>query len=193
MDWLKDLLKDYVEEGKVDEVVDKFNKENPKHFMPKNAFNEKSEELRLAKEQIEENKKLLDDLNKKASTVEDYEKNLNDYKQKYEQLEQDSNKRISEISKKTDLKLKLSEFFIEDSVDLILGKVNLENVKVGEDSKIQNFDEVLNNLKQTYPRLAKETVSSSATSTTTNEETKPDTSNMSDEEYYKQEGMKPLW
>jgi len=193
MDWLKELLKDYVEEGKVDEVVDKFNKENPKHFMPKQTFNEKSEELRLAKEQIEENKKLLEAATQKASTIEDYEKNLNEFKQKYEQLEQDSNKRISEISKKTDLKIKLSEFFIEDSVGLILDKVNLDEVKVGENNKIENFDIVLEGLKKNYPRLAKETTSSSATSETKEEETQRDTSNMNDEEYYKQQGVKPLW
>ena len=147
MEWLKELLKDSIDSEKLDSVVESINKEFPKHAVPKKEFNEKLEEVKLAKAQIDENKKLLDDLSKKASTVEEYEKNLNEYKAKYEQLETDSKTKISEIQKRTQFKELLVENKLhKDAIDLIVNTQNLEELTL-DNGKITNSQNILAKLK----------------------------------------------
>lgn len=193
MDWLKELLKDVLEADKIDAVVESFKKEFPKHAVPKKDFNEKIDELKLAKAQIDENKAMLDDLTKKAVTVEEYEKNLKEYKTKYEQLEKDSQTKIDSIKKKTGLQLKLNDYFVDDAVPLMLDKINLDEILLGQDGDILEFDKHVAKLKDQYPKLAKEFKTDSTNKAETKETKDIDTTSMSDEEYYKTQGVKPLW
>ncbi|MDD3840923.1 MAG: hypothetical protein PHP06_10255 [Clostridia bacterium] len=55
MDWLKELLKKVgIEEGKLDGVIADINKELPKHFIPKDKYNEVAEAKKKLEKDIQE-------------------------------------------------------------------------------------------------------------------------------------------
>ena len=192
MDWLKDLLQGMMEDEKIETVVENFKKEFPKHAVPKKEFNEKLEELKTAKAQIEDNKVLIEDMTKKAETVEEYEKNLTEYKTKFEQLEKESQIKIDSIKKKTGMQLKLNDYFVEDAVPLLIDKLDMESIILGQDGDILEADKHIEKLKSQFPKLAKEAITQSEETKPKETQTEP-TEGMSDDEFYKAKGVKPLW
>lgn len=52
MEWIKELLKDVVEEDKLEGLVTKINTEAPKYIVPKNKYNELSEEKKNLEAEI---------------------------------------------------------------------------------------------------------------------------------------------
>ena len=148
MEWLKDLLKDSVTEDKIDEVVEKYKKESPKHVMPKAVFNEKSEELKTIKAQLDEQKKLVEDLGKKADSVEEYETKLNEWQERYKQLENETEQKVSQITKRSVYKELLLESNVhKDALDLLLETAKLDEVEV-VDGKIKDSDKIVQVLKE---------------------------------------------
>jgi hypothetical protein len=162
MNWLKDLLKDYMtDEAQVNEFVEKFNKENPKHFMPKEKYNEVSEELKIKKTQLDENTKLIDGLKQKASSVEEYEKRLSDMQTQYEQLEQKSQADVATITKRTQLKeLLIDNKMHKDAIDLFINSTDLGKLEMVE-GKIKDSDAFVATVKQERAGLFLETVQTS--------------------------------
>lgn len=153
MKWLEELLKEYVEVEKIGEIVEKFNKENPKYFMPKDKFNEVNDELKITKTQLEENKNLMDDLSKKANSLEEYEQKLSDWQQKYNQLEEGSQKEISQITKRNQLKdILLENDFHKDGVKLIIKTADYDSINL-EDGKIKDVESLLSKFKEEYSGL----------------------------------------
>ena len=148
MEWLKELLKDSVAEEKIVEVVEKFKQESPKYVIPKAVFNEKSEELKTIKSQLEEQKKLADELGQKANNVDEYEQKLAEWKTKYDQLEVDTSKKVSEITKRSVYKDLLLESNVhKDALDLLLETAKLDEVEV-VDGKIKDSDKIVQALKE---------------------------------------------
>jgi len=148
MEFMQEILNEYItEEEKLKEAVDKLDKENPKHFIPKAKFNDVNEELKVTKEQLASNKKLVDELSNKAESVEEYESQLKTWKTKYDDLEKTSQEKISNITKKTQLK----EFLLEnnahkDALDLLIDKYS-EEVEVDGDS-IKDADKLIERIKE---------------------------------------------
>lgn len=148
MEFIKDILSEYVtDEDKLNEVVDKLNKENPKHFIPKAKYNETSEALKVTKEQLESQKSMVEELSNKAESVEEYESKLSEWKTKYDELEQTSQSKIANITKKTQLK----EFLLEnnahkDAIDLLIDKYS-EEVEIDNDS-IKDADKLIEKIKE---------------------------------------------
>lgn len=133
MEFLKELVKGYIDEAQVDEFIDKFNKEVPKHLMPKAKFNEVNDELKLSKQQIAENKATLETLSAKADSVEGYEKQIKDAQEKYKELETQMEGEISKITKKNLLKDSLTNSGMPKSiVDLYIKSANLDEVELVE-------------------------------------------------------------
>jgi hypothetical protein len=161
MNWLKDLLKDYMEESKINEFVEKFNKENPKHFMPKDKYNETAEELKIKKTQLEENTKLLEGLKEKASSVEEYEKKLAEMQTQYQDLETKSQAEVATITKKTQLKeLLIENKMHKDAIDLFINSTDLGKLETVE-GKIKDADTLVATWKQERSGLFVETVQDS--------------------------------
>lgn len=147
MNWLKDLLKEHVAEDKLDGVIEGFKKESPKYVMPKERFNEVNDELKLTKEQLASNKGLVEELTTKANSLEEYETKLSEWKAKYDELEQTSQSKIANITKKTQLK----EFLLEnnahkDALDLLIDKYS-EEVEIDNDS-IKDADKLIEKIKE---------------------------------------------
>jgi hypothetical protein len=161
MNWLKELLNGYIEESKVDEFIDKFNKENPKHFMPKEKYNEVAEELKIKKTQLDENTKLIEGLKEKASSVEEYEKKLSDMQTQYQELEVKSQTEVSLITKKTQLKeLLIDNKMHKDAIDLFINSTDLGKIEM-VDGKIKDSDAFVATVKQERAGLFLETVQTS--------------------------------
>jgi hypothetical protein len=161
MNWLKELLEGYVEAEKVDEFVEKFNKENPKHFMPKDKFNEVSEELRIKKAQIEENNTILEGLKQKANSVEEYETKLKEMQDKYQELETNSQKEVSTITKKSQLKELLFENKMhKDAIDLFINSTNLDELEM-EEGKLKDPNSFIEKVKSERSGLFSQTVEDS--------------------------------
>ena len=148
MEWLKDLLKDDIAEEKIDEVIDKYKKESPKHVMPKQVFNEKSEELKTIKAQLDEQKNLVEDLGKKADSVEEYETKLNEWQERYKQLESEAEQKVSQITKKSAYKeLLLTNNVHTDAIDLLLDTAKFDDIEL-QDGKIKDGEQVVQRLKE---------------------------------------------
>lgn len=180
MNWLKDLLKDYMtDETQVNEFVEKFNKENPKHFMPKEKYNEVAEELKIKKTQLDENTKLIDGLKEKASSVEEYEKKLSDMQTQYQELEVKSQTEVSLITKKTQLKeLLIDNKMHKDAIDLFINSTDLGKLEM-VDGKIKDSEAFVTAAKTERAGLFLETVQNSNvqnqnTNTNTNTDVKDD-------------------
>ncbi len=62
MEWLKEILKDYVGDDKLDEVITKTNENFPKHAIPKNKFNSVNDELKEYKTKTDDLQKQISDL-----------------------------------------------------------------------------------------------------------------------------------
>lgn len=136
MEFLKELLKDFVSEDKLETVIETINKEAPKHIMPKGKFNEINEELKIARQQITEQKGLVEQLTAKANSVEEYQTKLNEWQSKYNELESNSQKQISQITKKGALKDALVEAKAhKDAIDLLVNSTDIDSIEL-KDGKI---------------------------------------------------------
>lgn len=148
MDWLKTLLAEHVEEEKLEAVVESFKKESPKHMIPKEVFNEKSDEVKTLKDQLGEVKKLNDDLTKKASTVEEYEQKMTEWRSKYTELETTTQEKIANISKNAALKdLLISNGADMGLVDLLVEKYR-DSAELTDEGKIKDADALVGNVKK---------------------------------------------
>src|SRR5690554_3239124 len=77
MEWLKNLLKNAgIEESKIDGFVTEFNKEVPKHLIPKDKYNELSERAKKLETDIADRDKQLEDLSKTAGASEELKKQI---------------------------------------------------------------------------------------------------------------------
>lgn len=77
MDWLKELLKKAgIEEGKVDGVIADINKELPKHFIPKDKYNEAAEAKKKLEADLAARDTQLEELKEAAGTSEELKKQI---------------------------------------------------------------------------------------------------------------------
>ena len=161
MEFVKTLLSEYIEAEKLDDVIEKFNAEFPKHAVPKNVFNEKNDELKAVKDQLAQTKDLADKLTQKAETVEAYENQVTEWKEKYSELETNTNQRISEITKTSQFKEHLMKSAAhEDAIDLLLEKYT-GSVELAEDGTLKEVDAVIEKMRTERPGLFKEVVEES--------------------------------
>ena len=150
MEWVKGILKEHIDAEKLDDVIEAFKQEFPKHAMPKDKFNETNQELKAAREQLDEQKKLAEQLTAKADSVEEYEQKLKEWEQQYQELETKSNEKISHITKRT----QLSELLVraglhENAHDLIVDNPKyLDKVEMDDEGKVKDPEALVNSIKQ---------------------------------------------
>jgi len=162
VEFLKNIIKEYVEDSdKLDEVVDKINKEAPKHYIPKAKFNDLTEEHRLTKEQLKEQKETLEELGKKAESMEEYESKIKELQTKNKEIEEKTAQEIKTISSKTQLKELLFENKAhKDAIDLLIDRYS-DKAELDDDNKLKNTDELLKIMKDEKAGLFIETKSDS--------------------------------
>ena len=117
MDWLKELLKKAgVEEAKLDGVIADIGKELPKHFIPKNKFNEVSEAKKKLEADLAARDTQLEELKKAAGTSEELKKQI-------EQL-QAENKKAAEA-----WQTKLAQMQLDFALERALAAAKAKNPK----------------------------------------------------------------
>lgn len=143
---LKELLGKYVDGDKLDTVIEELNQELPKSYIPKARFNEVNEKYKVTESALEELKKSNEALQTKVGSLDEYEKQLNELKQKNETIEKDYQVKLSSVTKQSQFKELLLESGIhKQALDLIVEKY-LPEVEL-ENGTIKGQNELLAKLK----------------------------------------------
>jgi len=152
MDWLKELLKKAgIEEGKVDGVIADINKELPKHFMPKDKYNEVAEAKKKLEADLQGRDAQLEQLKSAAG-------NSEELKAQIEQLQAENQKAAEEWQAKM-AQMQL-DFAIERALAAAKAKnakavkalLDMEKVKL-DGEQLLGLDDQLKTLKETDPYL----------------------------------------
>ena len=152
MDWLKELLKKAgIPEDKLDSTITDINKELPKHFIPKDKYNEVAEAKKKLEADIQERDKQLEQLKNAAG-------NSEELKAQIEQLQAENQKAAEEWQAKM-AQMQL-DFAIEKALAAAKAKnakavkalLDMEKVKLDGD-QLLGIDEQLKALQQSDPYL----------------------------------------
>ena len=147
MDWLKELLKKAgIEEGKLDSVIGDINKELPKHFIPKDKYNEAAEAKKKLETDLQGRDAQLEQLKSAAGNSEELKKQI-------EQLQAENKKAAEEWQAKM-VQMQL-DFAIEKALAAAKAKnakavkalLDMEKVKLDGD-QLLGIDEQLKALQQ---------------------------------------------
>lgn len=161
MDWLKQLLKDYVDEDKQEEFTLKHNKLFEKHAVQKSKFNSVSEEL-------EEYKSKTEDLQQQISKIGTNDKSkelkaeLEKVQNEFNEFKGNTEKRELNRSKKIAVEKSLQKAdAVPDALDLLTNTFNLDEITLTEKGDVVDFESKLNKLKESKPSLFKVTETNS--------------------------------
>jgi hypothetical protein len=152
MDWLKELLKKAgIEEEKVDSTITDINKELPKHFIPKDKYNEVAEAKKKLEADIDERDKQLEQLKNAAG-------NSEELKAQIEQLQAENQKAAEEWQAKM-AQMQL-DFAIERALTAAKAKnakavkalLDMEKVKL-DGEQLLGLDDQLKAIKESDPYL----------------------------------------
>ena len=147
MDWLKELLKKAgIEEGKLEGTITDIGKELPKHFIPKDKYNEAAEAKKKLEADLAARDAQLEELKKAAGTSEELKKEI-------ETLQAD-NKKASEEWQAKVAQMQL-DFALERALATAKAKnpkavkalLDLEKVKLDGD-KLLGLDDQLKDLQK---------------------------------------------
>ena len=147
MDWLKELLKKAgIEEAKLDGLIADINKELPKHFIPKDKYNEVAEAKKKLEGDLQARDTQLEELKKAAGTSEELKKQI--------ETLQAENKKASEEWQARLAQMQL-DFAIEKALTVAKAKntkavkalLDLEKVKLDGD-KLLGLDDQLKELQK---------------------------------------------
>ena len=194
MDWLKDLIKDVVAEDKLNEVVESFKKEFPKHAVTKTVFNETNDELKTTKASLAEVNSTIDQLKNEAGSVEEYKSQIEALKADFKTKEESFQTEVSSIKKKTAYKELLIENGVNKAaVDLLVDTANFDEIKLSDEGSIMESAKLVTNLKETRAPLFNEVKEDSPKKDEkhTNDNQKAD-SELSMAERFEKMGVKPL-
>ena len=156
MDWLKELLKKAGIEGeKVDGVIADINKELPKHFIPKDKYNETAEAKKKLETDLAARDTQLEELKKAAGTSEELKKQI-------EALQADNKKAGEEWQAKM-AQMQL-DFALERALAAAKAKnakavkalLDMEKVKL-DGEQLLGLDDQLKAIKESDPYLFGET------------------------------------
>ncbi len=152
MDWLKEILKKAgIEEGKLDSVIGDINKELPKHFIPKDKYNEVAEAKKKLEADLQERDNQLEQLKNAAG-------NSEELKAQIEQLQAENKKAAEEWQAKM-AQMQL-DFAIEKALAAAKAKnakavkalLDMEKVKL-DGEQLLGLDDQLKALQQSDPYL----------------------------------------
>lgn len=152
MDWLKEILKNSgIEDEKIDELVGSINKELPKHFIPKNKYNEIAEIRKDLEEQLNTANATIEELKKSNKDNEELQKQIKQYEEQLKNLKAESEAKIRDLTLDNAIKLALKENAKYD--DLLIGKVDKSKLIIKEDGTIEGLEEQIKTLKEDYKEL----------------------------------------
>jgi hypothetical protein len=152
MDWLKELLKKAgIPEDKLDSMITDINKELPKHFIPKDKYNEAAEAKKKLEADLAARDTQLEELKKAAGTSEELKKQI--------ETLQAENKKASEEWQAKMAQMQL-DFAIEKALAAAKAKnakavkalLDMEKVKL-DGEQLLGLDDQLKAIQQSDPYL----------------------------------------
>jgi hypothetical protein len=153
MEWLKALLKAAgYEDSKIDSLIGDVNKELPKHFVPKDKFNEVSEAKKQAETAVADRDKQLDDLKKSSGDAEALKAQIT-------KLQEDNN--TAKTKYESELKNLQINTAIEKALttakakhpDLLTGKIDKSKIELLADGTVKGLDDQIKPLQESYKEL----------------------------------------
>lgn len=157
MDWLKEILENAGVE-KVDEVLKSIKTELPKHFIPKEKFNEVNEAKKQLENDIKTRDKQLKELADKVKGNEELEQKIKDLQEANKKAKADYEAKIKNITLDNAIKLALKDSKAKYE-DLLMSKFDREKLKIKEDGTIEGLEEQLKTIKETYKDLFEQPIS----------------------------------
>lgn len=152
MDWLKELLKKAgIPEDKLDSTITDINKELPKHFIPKDKYNEAAEAKRKLEADLAARDTQLEELKKAAGDSEELKQQINEL--------QEANKATKEEWEAKTAQMRLN-FAIEKALTTAKAKnakavkalLDMEKVKL-DGEQLLGLDDQLTAIKDSDPYL----------------------------------------
>ncbi len=146
MDWLKTILeKAEIKDGvlDIDKLMSTINVEAPKNVMPKAEYNNINEQLKTANNTIEQLKKDNKDNTELQNKIKEHETTISDMEKNH----------------KTEIEIMKKENAVKDVLrnvkyqDLLLGKFNMDNIKINEDGSFSGIDEQMKTVREQYKDL----------------------------------------
>lgn len=98
-----------LEESKVDELVEFSKKSVPKDFVPSEELKKVKAEFEAFKDTAKEKDELINNLQTKAESVEEYEKELNEWKEKVKEVESTYEEKLKQKTLDAKINEKISE------------------------------------------------------------------------------------
>lgn len=153
MEWLKELLKSAgVEESKIDGIVAEFNKEVPKHLIPKDKYNELSETKKKLETDIADRDKQLDELSKTAGLTDDLKAQIAQLQQDNAAAKEQYQKELQDLTLSSAIKSAINGKVHDE--ELVAGLFDREKLVIDGD-KVVGLDEQLKTLQESKAFLFK--------------------------------------
>jgi len=152
MDWLKELLKKAgIPEDKLDSTITDISKELPKHFIPKDKYNEVAEAKKKLEDDLKTRDQQLEDLKNAAGTNEDLKQQIKDLQEANEKAAKDWETKLAQMQ---------LDFAIEKALAAAKAKnakavkalLDMEKVKL-DGEQLLGLDDQLKALQQSDPYL----------------------------------------
>lgn len=141
MDWLKEIITD-------ETLLSQITKELPKHFIPKDQYNKKVDEITTLRGEFDTSRTSLTTLEGQLTTLKEKAELADKYKADFENvngtietLKAESQKKIDRVRKETALEKKLSSKIVPDAVDLVKGEFDIDALEL-DGNDIKGFDDV---------------------------------------------------
>ncbi len=152
MEWLRQILESAeIKDGKldVDKIMSTVNTEAPKNVMSKTEYNSINEQLKTAN-------KTIDSLKKDNADNEDLQKKIAEHETSLKEMEKAHKAEIAKLKKEDAIKDVLRKSNAKHP-DLLLGKFDLEKIKINDDGSIIGLDEQSKSIQEAYKDLFEET------------------------------------
>lgn len=152
MEWLKDILGEELynqTKAKLDEAKIKIGNLSDGSYIPREKFNEKNEENKILKEQIDEYQKKGKEIDKLVSSNQELKNQVDSLNNDFNAKLAEKDSQISNMAKTT----AINKILADNKVvypDLILKGIDLNSVELDGDN-IKNFD--IESIKKSYPNM----------------------------------------
>lgn len=163
MEWLKQLIEAALkgkvsDETKIGEyvngLIDSIKKELGKHFVPKDDFNDKNNELKETKAKMDELQKKVEELGKSGEDVAKMKSELEKVNTEFATYKQENEKRENNRKKASAIEKGLkSAKASDDAIDLLISQFDLDKITLDNKGNIVDWEDHLKPVKESRKTL----------------------------------------
>ncbi len=148
MEWLKNLLKEKgLEESQINEIVEAYKAESPKHVVPKDVFNSTNNELSTAKETIAERDKQLKDLKGQAGDNEELRKKITELEKANKVADEKRDAELNRLKLENAIEVKILGAKAKNA-KAVKALLDLDTIKLDENGEVLGLSEQLEGLQK---------------------------------------------